>query len=518
MISTPPPPGLLRRTLQKITGAVSGGTGLMLRPAQRNYAAAQINRLTEGWTTVSMSANASVHRSLDPVRARSRQLANDDEYVKKWLSLVVTNVVGPQGYRFQARVYDNPAKPDTGANNAIEAAWARFCKRGVCDVTGNQSFTGLCQSNIRSAARDGEYLVQIIRGADAGNPFGLALQLLDIDRLDTLLNRPAQANMQAIRMGKEVNAFGRVTHYHLKTAHPGDMYAAAGVQQATHVRMPAEDIIHGFVADRPEQLRGMPWAHAAMVALNNLGGYREAAIIASRVGASKMGFFTTPDGSADPLATGTDANGNTITDVDPGTFSTLPTGTSFTPFNPDYPTAMFGDFVKSNLRGVASGLGVSYHSLTSDLEGVSFSSIRSGTLEERDYWTLLQDWFAESFLDRVFDEWIRHALLFGQIKLDNGAPLPLAKLDKFAAHTWQARRWEWVNPLQDIEADVVAITNNLKSPQSVAAKLGMDYEDLLIEIKNAADMRAAMGIQEPISAGQYAAAAGAAASATPAQT
>jgi lambda family phage portal protein len=179
---------------------------------------------------------------------------------------------------------------------------------------------------------------------------------------------------------------------------------------------------------------------------------------------------------------------------------------------------MFGDFVKANLRGISSGLGVSYHSLTSDLEGVSFSSIRSGTLEERDEWTLIQDWFSENFLDRVFDEFIKHALLFGQITLDNGSPLPLAKLDKFSAHTWQARRWEWVNPLQDIEADVVAITNNLKSPQSVAAKLGMDYEDLLIEIKNAADMRAAMGIQEPISAGQYAAAAGAAASASKTNT
>jgi len=68
--------------------------------------------------------------------------------------------------------------------------------------------------------------------------------------------------------------------------------------------------------------------------------------------------------------------------------------------------------------------------------------------------------------------------------------------------------------LLDIEADVVAINNNLKSPQSVASKLGTDYEDLLIEIKQAQAMRERMGIKEPLTAGQMAAAAGAAASQT----
>ena len=82
-------------------------TLLQAKPRQqRNYAAAQVNRLTQGWSTVSASANSDIHRGLDSVRARSRKLANDDEYVKKWLAMVTTNVVGSSGFRFQARVYD----------------------------------------------------------------------------------------------------------------------------------------------------------------------------------------------------------------------------------------------------------------------------------------------------------------------------------------------------------------------------------------------------------------------------
>lgn len=471
-------------------------------PHQRNYAAAQVNRLTQGWGTVSMSANSDIHRSLDAVRARSRKLANDDEYVKKWLAMVATNVVGPGGFRFQARVYDQPGRPDTYANTAIEAGWDRFCAVGVCDVTGAQDMAGLQQLAIKSAARDGEYLAQIIRGTDAGNDFGLAIQFLDIDRLATTLNKPAEGGANAIRMGVELGRFGRPVAYWLKTNHPGELYQAmSGIRGDGYQRIPAQDIIHGFVKDRPEQVRGMPWAHAAMIRLNNLGGYEEAAVIAARVGASKMGFFTTPDGQAEVVGTGTEdgtADGALTMDADPGVFQSLPEGVQFQPFNPDYPTAMYADFVKANLRGIASGLGVAYHALANDLEGVSFSSIRSGTLEERDVWMMVQEWFSKSFLERVFAEWLQSALAFGQLTMPNGSALPLTKIDKFRPHIFQGRRWEWVDPLKDIEADIAAINAGLKSPQSVAAKLGLDYEDLLIEIKAAQDMRKAMGVELPI--------------------
>jgi len=515
MIQAPKPPGILQRA-----------KGLLPRlfrkpPAQqRSYAAAQVNRLTQGWSTLSGSANSDIHRSLDATRARSRKLANDDEYVKKWLAMVTTNVVGPGGFRFQARVYDLPSKPDTLANDAIERAWDKFCKKGVCDVTGRHSMTGLQQLAIKAAARDGEFLVQIVRGKPSGNPFGLALQVLDIDRLDTGYNQAAIQGANAIRMGVEINSYGRPVAYWLKGSHPGEVYQInLGYQENARQRIPAEDIIHEFVADRPEQVRGMPWAHAAMIRLNNLGGYEEAAVIAARVGASKMGFFTTPDGQAEVVSTGTLDDGSTepplAMDADPGSFQSLPEGVNFTPFNPDYPTAMYADFVKANLRGVASGLGVAYHTLANDLEGVSFSSIRSGTLEERDSWMLIQEWFSQSFLDRVHAEFMQSALAFGQIALPNGSTLPITKLDKFSQHAWQPRRWEWVDPLKDIEADIAAINAGLKSPQSVAAKLGLDYEDLLVEIKAAEDLRKTIGVElaNTPNPQQLAAAAGAAASA-----
>jgi lambda family phage portal protein len=466
------------------------------RRQKRSYAAAQLTRLTEGWSTVNHAANVDLHRSLDALRARSRQLCRDNEYARKFLNLAATNIVGPAGFTLQARVYEKPGVPDASANDAIEAAFARFCRKGVCDVSGLHSLRGVEDLLIKTAARDGEYLVRKVYGRAARNEFGFALQVLDIDRLDTQLNRPQENGQTAIRMGVEIDSFGRPTNYWLKESHPGDLY---GGPSTRHLVVPADEILHGYISERPEQLRGVPWMHAAMLGLNNIKGYQEAAVIAARVGASKMGFFTTPTGEAFPAATGVEGTPGTASeqlmmDADPGVFQSLPEGVQFTPFNPDYPSAMFESFMKTNLRGIASGLGVAYHALANDLEGVNFSSIRSGTLEERDQWQMLQQWFVEHFLTPVYQEWLKSAISFGAITLANGSALPIRKLDKFSAHLWQPRRWEWVDPLKDIEADKAAIDANLKAPQDIAAKMGMDYEDVLQKIKQARDLAAKFGI------------------------
>lgn len=498
-------PGGLHAAAQR-AGVLPGAPGRALVPvpppgrtiARRNYAAAQVGRLTEGWTTLNLSANAEIHGGLDNLRARARQLERDNDYARKFLELVCTNVVGATGFALQARVYDAKNKPDTGANDALEASWQRWAA-GPCDASGRQSLRSLCRTAVRAGARDGEILIRLVRGASAGNPWGLALQLLDIDRLDTQYNRPPEKGSPAIRMGVEIDTWGRPLAYWLRNRHPGDRYDATGILRAEErQRVPAADIIHAYIADRPEQYRGVPWMHASMARMNQQAGYEESALVAARVGAAKMGFITTPDGEAAPLADSEDADGGTLyKEADPGTFDILGPGQQFQAFNPDYPTAMYADFVKANLRAIASGLGVAYHALANDLEGVSFSSIRSGTLEERDAWTAVQEWFVESVLERLWAEWLPTALAFGQILLDNGAALPLGKIDKFRPHLFTGRRWEWVDPLKDIQADIAAIDAGLQSPQRVASKLGRDYEDLLVEIAAAADLRSRLNVVLP---------------------
>lgn len=466
---------------------------LGFKSGRRDFSAAQSTRLTGGWNSRNISANADLYRALDSLRGRSRDLCNNNDYAKRFLGMVAANVVGGTGVGLQARIYDAPEQPDELANNAVESAWAAWCARGVCDVTGRLSMRDLQVLVIKAVARDGEAMVRKVRGTSAANPFGFALQVLDIDRLDTKLVRAADRGLNEIKMGVEINAFGRAVAYWMRPYHPGELFLVDSAITGSHVRVPADEILHVYQADRPEALRGIPWMHSAMIRLNHLGAYEEAAVIAARVGAAKMGFFTTPDG--EPPKDGEDADEVPFTEVEPGAFGSLPSGTEFTPFNPDYPHQMYADFVKANLRGISSGMGVAYHALANDLTSVSFSSIRSGTLEERDQWMAIQEWFIEAFLEPVYREWLQSALAFGQVRLPNGSALSVTKLDKFSAHIWQPRRWQWVDPKNDMEANLIAVQEGFKTRTQVCAELGVDFEDVLAQLKREQDKAKALGVE-----------------------
>lgn len=458
------------------------------RTVQRAFEAAAINRLVASWVGTSASIDQELRGDLDRLRMRARDLAANNDYVKRFLSMAARNIVGPTGFTLQARVYDNPNKPDTLANNLIESAFARWCRRGVCEVTGRMSFADLCRAVIRAVARDGEALLIRVRGVTPDNPFGYALQLIDAARIDTQFNRSATPGVNAVIMGVEVNSYGRPVAYWLFRVNPGDR-----VTSLQRERLPAEDVYHIYQLDRPEQTRGFPWLHTAMLRLHHLKGYEEAAIIASRIGAAKMGIYTAPDGT--PAGIGDkQPDGSFVTTAEPGEFSVSPPGYDFKTFDPTYPHQQYDMFVKACLRGISSGLDISYNTLANDLEGVNFSSIRSGVLEERDQWMTLQGWFVEALLHQLYEEWLSFALLHQAITTPGGAALPSSKFDKFREHVWQARRWSWVDPLRDVEANIAAVGFGLKTRRDVISEGGADVEDVFEQLSREQALAAGYGL------------------------
>ncbi len=102
----------------------------------------------------------------------------------------------------------------------------------------------------------------------------------------------------------------------------------------------------------------------------------------------------------------------------------------------------------------------------------------------------------ETFLRPMFNDWLEMALLKGKCVMPNGAKLPAGKLDKFLVHQWQGRRWQWVDPLKDIEASLAAIRGGLSTPQIVAAQMGLDIEDVIDSLAQANAMAKAAGLPE----------------------
>jgi lambda family phage portal protein len=277
-------------------------------------------------------------------------------------------------------------------------------------------------------------------------------------------------------MGVEYAQDGSVAAYHILRNHPGETYHYVGIGRWRE-RVPAKQIIHLFMPERIGQSVGAPWVHSAIVPLRHLSKYSEAEVVAARVSAAKMGFLVPRDNASAPGYVGeTDAKGNKYMEVEPGSIEQLPYGYEFQSFDPTHPNSAFRDFMKAQLREISAGLGVSYVSLANDLEAVNYSSIRAGLIEEREEWKSIQRWFIESFAAPVFEEWLQTALLAGAIS-DGTTTLPFSKFDKFNKPEFKARRWAWVDPLKDMQAEILAVEKGWKSKRASIAESGGDIED-----------------------------------------
>lgn len=435
----------------------------------RRFAGAIHDRLTASWVARDRAINDELKSDLDALRARSRDMAKNNALARRFLRLVARNVVGPVGITLQSRVVNAPGKPDTEANAAIERAWFDWGKRGVADVTGRQSFPDLCRSVISSVARDGEALVQAMRSAD--NPWRFGLRHLDATRLDTARNQEASGSRPAIVMGVEIDALSRPVAYWLRPK----------VGAHTSERISASEILHVYLAEDAEQVRGIPWMHASMLSAYDLGEFTRSAMLNARRSADNLGFLVSPTGTAEMFADEGDA-AEPLKLNSPGSYDVLPEGYDIRTPEYAYPNQVFEPFTKAIKRDIACGLDVAAHNLTGDMVDVTYSSARIAELEEREAWMTLQTWFIESFVEPVYAQWLTMALTADAIRMPDGTPLPATKRDKFAAHEWQARRWSWVDPLKDIEAARLAIQTGVSSPQQVAAQYGMDIEDVLDSI------------------------------------
>lgn len=476
-------------TQAQIARAVHVAVGAM-QAQKRGFESADVDEITFGFTADNTSIDVDLQQRLERLRGRSRRLAKNNDHAKRYLQMVGCNIVGPEGFTLQARATEPDGKTDGLANTLLEASFAQWGERGVCEVSGGYSFVDLCTTLAETVARDGEALARIIRGKEPGNRWNFALQLIDIDRLPIGMNE-LRRDGNAIIMGVEVNRLGRPVAYHIAKRHPQSNYSS--MQLSEFERVEASEIVHVFRPIRPEQRRGVPWMHTCMTRLEMLGKFETAALVAARKGAETIGFFTTkPDADEDPLqADAEDATGTPIATSVPGSYDTLPPGVDFKPHESQYPTDVYGPFTQWLLRSIASGLGVAYTSLANDLTGVSYSSIRTGALEERDQWMQLQRWFASAFLRPVYLAWCETAITAGAIAYASGAKLPTAKIDKFQAHRWDGRRWAWVDPQRDINSAIESIKAGLKSRRMVCAEQGRDFEDVVREL---AEEKAALDV------------------------
>ena len=472
--------------LQRLIAPMARRLGFVPRPSQRTsaFTAAQISRLTSSWTTDPGAINRWIRWELRTLRARARQQVRSDSYGRAWALAVEQNVGGPCPFELRAKIRTKRDKPDVLTSRRAELAYKDFSRAAVCDVTGRLSLQAMHRLNVRDWAADGEILIRLYPG---DGPHGLQLQVLDPERLDVELNE-RYADGRAIKTGIEMDVYGRPVAYHILRQHPGEYGLWGQSQNRERERVPADQIIHAFVPEWPEQARGIPSLAASMFRMWHMGEFEQAAVINARVGASKIAAITLGGSDEKTLAEGKDSVGNYLSDSGPGEYWVIPEGAELHDWSPQFPDAAIEPFIRALLRGTAAGLGVAYHAFANDPSNVNYSTARVALLQERDMWMTLQQWYVEQVVERIYEAWLLYAPLKGVV------PVEWTNDRRIRSVRWRVKRWAWVDPLKETQAQAEALSARLTSRTRLADEAGEEFEDILEELAEDQKLAAQLGV------------------------
>lgn len=458
------------------------------KPRKREFKSAKVNRLNFGFDTMPKTVDYDLRNDLEALTTRARWLAQNDDYVRRFLKVAKNNIVGPRGIDLRAQYTNRQGEPDVHLVDAVESSWADWGMKGICEVSGRLSWVDCQGLAVEHMGRDGEICVVL----QPSGPYGLQLQFMDPMSLGLRYNE-VLSNQREVVMGVEIERATRkpvAFYFHVNKDNQPDTFRFDG---KNYRRVPAEFVLHLFRQEYVHQTRGFSPLASAIQRLKMLNGYEEAALVAARAGAGRMGFY---QNNGDQLYEGDDADSDEapIDEFEPGTMHELPRGWDVKEFNTGWPNVDHGEYVKSVLRGIASGIGVSYNTLANDLEGVNFSSIRAGVLEDREEWKSAQQWLANHFCQPIFATWLDRALTLGLITI-NGQSISANRYSVLKRVTWQGRRWDWVDPLKDIQANTQAINYNLRSASDVIREQGRDPDEVFREIQRERERFSELGIE-----------------------
>lgn len=458
--------------------------GSQAKALMAGFKGANDQNLSE-WIHQPVEINAILRNDLFKLRARSRDLAMNDDTARRFLFLLKQNVLGHAGIKLQAKnKLRTGKKPDTSWNQQIETEWPLFSqkrrRRGRFEspsACGQFSLREIAWLSLWSRAIDGECFVHILHGYPH-NRHRFAVRFFNPDLLDSGFCIECK-NGNRIEMGIEFDKYDRPVAYHFNEAHPNKKFTSKARQKRQ--RIPASQIIHIFRHEYVGQIRGIPDFAAIMHKAKMLNGVHEAIVVGWRVAAAKMGFFTSSepedfsddwnddDGAVAPA----DRLGRNVMDATPGTLDIIPKGFDLKLFDPDYPTSTYESGHKVFMQQLSNGLNVSSPSLSNNYENVNYSSLRQALLEDREGWRCIQAEMIDGFYQPLFDEWYDWTVnITGRISLTP------AKQALDPAIVWQPRGFPWVDPLKEVNAQIKANQARLKTKTDIIAETsGADFID-----------------------------------------
>lgn len=474
---------------------------------QTPYEATSTSRRVADWDTISYGPNNALDDA-DASRARAQDAQRNNPWLRRAVQLIVSHQIGC-GMQPRPKIAD----PDRRAKilELWEASAAELDADGIFDAYGLQS------ALVKGRLESGEVFARLrFRRPGDGLAVPLQIQLLEADLCPLSWNDPSRN----IRQGIERSRIGARVAYWMHREHPREHWMPPDPNRLH--RIPAEEILHYYVPDRPGQLRGAPAGLSTLVRARNLDHYESAELnrnkhrsrfagaiykeapednpitdgpanpVLADYQAQLAALEVTPEYVAnDPTALANAAElrerilqeqeRKTFVDVEDGYLLQLALGEKIELFGGDAGNSGIAVFLRAQLQGIAAGWGVPYELLTGDYAGTNDRIMRvllNVFYRELEF---QQDHLVSQVLRPLWARWMDAAVLSGALDL----PGYLSDPRPWRAAEWRAHAWSYVNPLQEAQAAILKIQNGLTARSSVVAESGWDAAD--VDEQQAAD-------------------------------
>jgi len=342
-------------------------------------------------------------------------------------------------------------------------------------------------------AVDGEGFALLIAndGIPADVQVRLDLRLIEAEQVASpgvLALEPNQVD------GIRFDQHGNPVQYEVLREHPGSGLGAFGQSML----VPADQVLHYFLAERPGQRRGIPELTPALALFAQLRRWTLATIAAAETAADFAAILKTstpPDGeaaAADPFDE---------VEIARRMMMTLPAGWDMTQFKAEHPTSTYSDFKRELLGEIARCMSMPYNVAAGNSSSYNYAS---GRLDWQTYFRALKverQRMRAQVLDRIFRAWAREAVL-----IEGLLPQTLRRIGADWSHEWMWDGTEHVDPQKEANAQGTRLANLCSTHAEEWAKQGKDWEEQAEQIAREVAKFRALGLRHPADASMPAAA------------
>ena len=477
--------------------------------------ASRTSREMATWQASPLPLDALMRWDKDTVDDRSRDAVLNDGYASGAVAIHKDNIVGNQ-FRLNAR-------PDLEALGIDDEEWAvnfqriveaRFNSFGEStknwfDAQGVNDFTMLIRQAVGMFIIHGEVLGVVEWINEKRRPFATAVQVINPRRL---CNPNGLSDDARISSGIESDSYGRAIAYHILKAHPYDFRQP--VKSTTWARIEAEttwgrpQVIHVIEQLLSDQTRGISELVSVLKQMRMTRRFQDVElqqavlqasyaatiesdlpnhIIAEVMGASPNAP-SFEDAAISMLSSIAHHKPSRELQLDGTRIPVLHPNTKLNLQQLGQPSGVGSTYEQSLLRHIAAGLGISYEQFSRDYTNTNYSSARASMNETYKFMQARKKIVADKTATIIYRAWLEEQIQLGHIPLPKGKNRNWiysdpAIMDALSCCSWIGAARGQIDEMKETQASILRVNFGLSTMELEAAKLGLDWREMLKQRK-----------------------------------